>query len=64
MRRLIVTADDFGLSLPVNQAIEQAHREGILTTTSLMVGAPCAEDALQRARRNPGLGVPLPSWNR
>jgi hopanoid biosynthesis associated protein HpnK len=59
LRRLIVTADDFGLSIPVNQAIEQAHREGILTTTSLMVGAPCADDAVQRARRNPDLRVGL-----
>jgi hopanoid biosynthesis associated protein HpnK len=59
LRRLIVTADDFGLSIPVNQAIEQAHREGILSTTSLMVGAPCADDAVQRARRNPDLGVGL-----
>lgn len=59
MRRLIVTADDFGLSVAVNEAIEQAHREGILTTTSLMVGAPCAADAVQRARRNPDLHVGL-----
>ena len=28
-KRLIVTADDFGLSLPVNEAIETAHRQGI-----------------------------------
>ena len=59
MKRLIVTGDDFGLSLPVNQAIEQAHREGILNTTSLMVGAPAATDAVQRARKLPGLKVGL-----
>ena len=56
---LIVTADDFGLSLPVNEAVETAHRDGILTCASLMVAAPVAEDAVRRARRLPGLGVGL-----
>lgn len=58
-RRLIVTADDFGLSLPVNEAIERAHRDGILSAASLMVGAPEAPDAVERARRLPALGVGL-----
>ncbi len=40
MKRLVVTADDFGLSTEVNEAVEQAHREGILTTASLMVRLP------------------------
>jgi hopanoid biosynthesis associated protein HpnK len=59
LRQLIVTADDFGLSVPVNEAIEQAYREGVLTAASLMVGAPCAEDAVRRARRNPDLRIGL-----
>lgn len=59
MKRVIITADDFGLALPVNQAIELAHRRGILTTTSLMVGAPYAADAVTRARYNPNLRVGL-----
>lgn len=59
MKRLIVTADDFGLSPAVNQAIEQAFTQGILTTTSLMVGAASAEDAVERALRNPRLKVGL-----
>lgn len=59
MKRLIITADDFGLSLPVNEAIERAHREGVLTSASLMVGAPAAADAVARARRLPGLNVGL-----
>ena len=59
MKRLIVTGDDFGLALPVNEAIEQAHRSGILTTASLMVGAEAAEDAVMRARRLPFLRVGL-----
>ncbi|MDX1518844.1 MAG: ChbG/HpnK family deacetylase, partial [Gammaproteobacteria bacterium] len=40
MKKLIVTGDDFGLSVPVNEAIEKACRNGILTTASLMVNAP------------------------
>lgn len=59
MKRLIVTGDDFGLAEPVNEAIERAHREGILTTASLIVGGAAAADAVERAHRNPGLRVGL-----
>ncbi len=59
MKRLIVTGDDFGLALPVNEAIEEAHLKGILTTASLMVGAAAAEDAVSRAKRCPSLKVGL-----
>jgi len=59
LKRLIVTADDFGLALPVNEAIETAHTNGILTTTCLMVAAPEAADAVARARRLPSLAVGL-----
>lgn len=59
MRRLIVTGDDFGLAIPVNEAIEEAHLNGILTTASLMVGAAYAADAVERARRLPKLKVGL-----
>lgn len=59
MKRLVVTADDFGLSHTVNAAVEQAHREGILTAASLMVSAPAAADAVERARRLPTLRVGL-----
>lgn len=59
MRKLIVTGDDFGMSLEVNAAIERAHDEGILNTTSLMVGAAAAADAVARARRMPALHVGL-----
>jgi chitin disaccharide deacetylase len=57
--RLIVTADDFGMSLEVNEAVEEAHRNGILTCASLVVAGDAAEDAVRRARRMPGLGVGL-----
>lgn len=59
MKRLIVTGDDFGLAVPVNEAIEAAHRQGVLTAASLMVGAPAAADAVERARRLPSLHVGL-----
>lgn len=59
LKRLIVTADDFGLSEAVNEAVETAHRDGILTATSLMVGESAARDAVARARRLPSLGVGL-----
>jgi hopanoid biosynthesis associated protein HpnK len=58
-RKLIITGDDFGLAVPVNEAIERAYREGVLTSTSLLIGAPAAQDAIERARRNPGLRVGL-----
>ena len=56
---MIVTADDFGLNPEVNEAVVRAHTEGILTCTSLMVGAPAAADAVEQARKLPGLGVGL-----
>ena len=58
-RSLIVTADDFGLSREVNEAVEEAHRDGVLTCASLVVTGEAAEDAVARARRLPGLGVGL-----
>jgi len=54
-----VTGDDFGLSIPVNEAVSQAHHKGILTTTSLMVAAPELDDAVARAKQLPDLNVGL-----
>ncbi len=59
MKGLIVTADDFGAAREVNDAVEAAHRRGILTAASLMIGAPAAADAVERARRMPALRVGL-----
>lgn len=59
MKHLIVTADDFGAAREVNDAVEAAHREGILTAASLMIAAPAAADAIARARRLPSLRVGL-----
>jgi chitin disaccharide deacetylase len=59
VKRLIVTADDYGAAPEVNQAVERAHRDGILSAASLMVAGAAANDAVQRARVMPGLRVGL-----
>ncbi|WP_174287192.1 hopanoid biosynthesis-associated protein HpnK [Sphingomonas bacterium] len=59
MRGLIVTADDFGASVAVNEAVERSHLDGILTAASLMVAGDAAVDAVARAKAMPSLGVGL-----
>lgn len=59
MQQLVVTADDFGAAGAVNEAVERAHVDGVLTATSLMVGADSAPEAVRLARRLPGLRVGL-----
>ena len=59
MTDLTVTADDFGLSEAVNEGIERAHCDGILTHASLMMGGAAVEDAIARAKRLPSLRVGL-----
>jgi len=59
VKRLIVTADDFGLCEAVNEAVEEAHCQGVLKAASLMVGAKAARDAVERARRLPSLRIGL-----
>jgi hopanoid biosynthesis associated protein HpnK len=54
-----VNADDFGRSHSINEAVIRAHREGILTSASLMVNEPACAGAVALARENPGLGVGL-----
>lgn len=58
-RVVIVTADDFGLSREVNAGVLRAHREGILTGTSLMVAGAARDEAAALARENPALDVGL-----
>lgn len=58
-RRLIVNADDFGRSRSINEAVVRAHREGILTTASLMVAGEACDEAVALARAHPMLGVGL-----
>ncbi|HYL26957.1 MAG TPA: hopanoid biosynthesis-associated protein HpnK [Candidatus Nitrosotalea sp.] len=59
MKSVIISADDFGAAPEVNEAVERAHRKGVLRAASLMVGAPATGDAVGRARRMPDLAVGL-----
>ena len=59
MKRVTFSADDFGLTRAVNEAVERAHREGILDQASLMVAGGAADDAVRRARALPDLHVGL-----
>jgi predicted glycoside hydrolase/deacetylase ChbG (UPF0249 family) len=59
VKLLIVTADDFGMSHGVNRGIVQAHREGILTSTSLMVHRRTSVEAAALGRDCPALSVGL-----
>ncbi len=58
-KRGIFTGDDFGLAVPVNEAIAIAHARGALTSASLMVSAEASQDAVDRARSLPSLHVGL-----
>jgi hopanoid biosynthesis associated protein HpnK len=58
-RKLVVNADDFGISRGVNRGIVEAHRAGLVTSASLMPNLPSAEDALTRAAICPDLGLGL-----
>jgi chitin disaccharide deacetylase len=57
MKSLILNADDFGMTHGVNQGIIRAHRDGILTSTTLMANGPAFDDAVERIAANPALGV-------
>src|SRR5262245_16171505 len=59
LKYLIVNGDDFGASPGVSRGILEAHRQGILTSTSLMVNAPGAQDAVTLSRAAPELSVGL-----
>jgi chitin disaccharide deacetylase len=55
--RLIINADDFGLTPGVNRAIAELHQAKVLTSTTLMATGPAFDDAVRIARANPTLGV-------
>lgn len=59
MTYVIFNADDFGRSPTINAAVERAHREGVLTSASLMVSGAALEEAIALAQRNPTLAVGL-----
>jgi predicted glycoside hydrolase/deacetylase ChbG (UPF0249 family) len=55
--RLIVNADDFGLTAGVNRAVVELHQAGLLTSATLMARAAATDEAVELARQNPALGV-------
>ena len=57
MRRLIVNADDFGLTAGVNRAIVEAHSGGVVSSTTLMANGAAFADAVTAARSTPNLSV-------
>lgn len=57
MKRLIVNADDLGLTRPVNRGIVEAHRHGIVTSATLMANGGAFDDAVALARAEPRLAV-------
>ena len=56
-KRLVVNADDFGFTPDVNRGILAAHRDGILTATTLMANGEAFDDAVRLARNAPSLDV-------
>lgn len=57
MRRLIINADDFGLTSGVNRAIVEAHESGIVTSATLMANGSAFDEAVSLAQARPRLGV-------
>ena len=55
--RLVVNADDFGLDSSINRAIIKGHREGIITSTSLLASGHAFDEAVALAKENPTLGI-------
>jgi predicted glycoside hydrolase/deacetylase ChbG (UPF0249 family) len=56
-KQLVVNADDFGFTPDVNQGIIEAHRNGILTATTLMANGDAFDDALRLRRETPALDI-------
>ena len=57
MRRLIINADDFGLTPGVNRAVAEAHRNGVVTSTTLMSNSRSFNEAVALAQTMPRLSV-------
>ena len=57
MKKLIINADDFGLHPLINKGIIEGHQKGMITSTSIMPGAPYFKEAAHLAAQNPELGI-------
>ncbi|MBV9443631.1 MAG: ChbG/HpnK family deacetylase, partial [Acidobacteriaceae bacterium] len=53
MKNLVINADDFGFTSDVNAGIVHAHREGVLTSTTLMATGDAFDNAIRLAKENP-----------
>jgi hopanoid biosynthesis associated protein HpnK len=58
-KRLIVNADDLALHPAVNRAVFRAHREGIVSSTTILAGGAAFSDAIEQLKQHPDLGVGL-----
>jgi hopanoid biosynthesis associated protein HpnK len=57
VRRLIINADDFGLTSGINRAIVEAHQRGVVTAATLMANGRAFEEAAKLAPTVPQLSV-------
>jgi chitin disaccharide deacetylase len=57
VRKLVVNADDLGMTRGINRAIAEAHDAGIVTSATLMAGSDAFDDAVEIAARRPSLRV-------
>ncbi len=57
LRRLIINADDFGLTSGVNRAIVEGHQHGIITSATLMANSQAFDEAITLAKSTPTLAV-------
>jgi hopanoid biosynthesis associated protein HpnK len=62
MKRLIVNADDFGLTVKVNEAIIDGHSRGLISSTTLLANGEAFESAAALSRQAPRLGIGI-HWN-
>lgn len=60
MKQLIITADDYGMSLAVNQAIQEGIDNGIITSTNVMMNMPFCDDTHRILAKKASIGL---HWN-
>lgn len=57
--KIIINADDFGFSNSINNGIIDAYKEGLISSTSIMINMPYAEEAILKWKENKSLGLGL-----
>ena len=58
-KQVIFTADDLGIDIPINEGIIETHRNGLLTSSALLMNVPHTAHGIQHAKENPGLEIGL-----